>query len=653
MTTAAQSGVSWWLGWRRRSSRGEHTARLVLDLEESRARERRAFDDHLAAMFRAGLNGEVKECNAACVRLLGCRTAAELVGHSTLEFYDVPEERARALALLERDGRIAHHEVWLRRPDGKRLRVMGDAKVLRDSGQAAPYIETTLVDITARHEAEQRLRESEQSYRELFENGQDFFYTRDLEGRFTSVNPAAERITGYKQGELLGMHVLDLVAPEDLLRMREQERTQAVSGEAQHDFEIIGKQGQRVAVEVRSRPILREGRVVGVQGTVREVGERRRLEAQLRQAQKMEAVGRLAGGVAHDFNNLLTIIGGQCERLLAMAGDEERRERVGEIAAHAERAAALVRQLLAFSRQQVLQPKVVDLNQITRGVERMLRRLIGEHITVITDLAPDLGRVKADPGQIEQVLLNLAVNARDAMPGGGTLRLSTANRDLPRVEERGRCVGPCVELTVSDTGTGIDAATLPSIFEPFFTTKEVGQGTGLGLSTVHGIVEQSGGHVTVESKLGAGTCFSIYLPRTLERSSVFATGPETAAAVPRAASVLLVEDEAGLRDLIKETLAAQGCAVYTARDGQDALAVDAQLREPLELLITDVVMPGLGGRELAARLGARRPGLKVLYVSGYTEGVLGGRSLPPGSAFLQKPFRLSQLLTAVAGVLNG
>jgi signal transduction histidine kinase len=380
-------------------------------------------------------------------------------------------------------------------------------------------------------------------------------------------------------------------------------------------------------------------------------------QAQLLQAQKMEAIGQLAGGVAHDFNNLLTVITGRSALTLsALPADHPHRRNLELIETTAQRAAALTRQLLAFSRKQVLEAKVLDLNAVVTGLAPMLRRLIGEDLELTAVPAPDLGRVKADPSQLEQIIVNLVVNARDAMPQGGRLTIETGNVELDDAYTRrhpGAIAGPFVMLAVSDTGHGMDAATLARIFEPFFTTKEPGKGTGLGLATVFGIVKQSGGNIWAYSEPGHGTTFKIYLPRVDDQTEP----TEPAAAVPVLArgseTILLVEDDDDVRALARETLEGNGYAVISAASAAEALRVMGPRQQPIHLLVTDVVMPQMGGRGLADRLTPDHRDLRVLYISGYTDdavvrhGVLAG-----GTAFLQKPFIPVALLRKVREVLD-
>jgi signal transduction histidine kinase len=403
---------------------------------------------------------------------------------------------------------------------------------------------------------------------------------------------------------------------------------------------------------------IEDGHLVRVWGTQRDVTDQRHLEEQFRQAQKMEAVGQLAGGIAHDFNNLLTAILGNTQLLLRdLPPGDSKRSDVEEIRKASERAASLTRQLLAYSRRQMLQPEVLDLNVVVAEMDRLLRRLIGENIALATVLAPDLGRVRADPNQIEQVLVNLAVNARDAMAdsGGGKLTIETANADLGdefTQAHLGSKAGPYAMLAVTDTGTGMDATVRAHLFEPFFTTKEVGKGTGLGLATVYGIVKQSDGYISVYSEPGHGSSFKIYLPRlgSLPRTSP----PALKSGVGRGTeTVLVVEDEPSVLALSRRALEAQGYVVLAASDATTALRLVERHGGTIHLLLTDVVMPGMSGRDLADQLAARRPGTRVLYMSGYPgDAVVQHGELPVGSAFLQKPFSPDSLARKVRDVLD-
>jgi signal transduction histidine kinase len=425
------------------------------------------------------------------------------------------------------------------------------------------------------------------------------------------------------------------------------------------------KDGTTLPVLIEDRIIRsKKGRITGVRSMIEDITERRRAEEalqkseeQLRQWQRVEAIGRLAGGVAHDFNNLLMTIKGCSELLLGgLDPRDPRREEVEEIQKAAERATALTRQLLAFGRRQVLQPQVLDLNEVVANVDRMLQRLIGEDIQLLTVLDPELWPVKVDPGQIEQVIMNLAVNARDAMPGGGKLTIETANVILDEGYARRHVSvkpGPCVMLAVTDTGSGMDKETQSHLFEPFFTTKRTGEGAGLGLSTVYGIVKQSGGNIWAYSELGQGTTFKIYLPRVEEAVKTYR--PKTAPTVSPGGSetILLVEDEEAVRTIVSKILQNRGYTVLEAHHGNEALQICERHEGPIHLMVTDVVMPQVSGRELAERLTLLRPEIRVLFMSGYPDnaivhhGVLGA-----GTAFLQKPFTLNALECKVRELLD-
>ena len=478
--------------------------------------------------------------------------------------------------------------------------------------------------------------------------------------RIAECNDAMARMYGYREArELAGTLLADLHDVHDPAN-REQIRSFIRAGYRLEDSETRehAKDGKPRVFLNNVVGFIEDGQVVRVWGTQRDVTDQRHLEEQFRQAQKMEAVGQLAGGIAHDFNNLLTAILGNTQLLLRdlPPGDSMRGD-VEEIRKASERAASLTRQLLAYSRRQMLQPEVLDLNVVVAELDKMLRRLIGENIALVTVLAPDLGRVRADPNQIEQVLVNLAVNARDAMVdgGGGTLTIETANVDLDETFTQahlGAKPGPHALLAVTDTGTGMDATVRAHLFEPFFTTKEVGKGTGLGLATVYGIVKQSDGYISVHSEPGRGASFKIYLPR-LATQRMTPTPSMKAGAAGGTETILVVEDEPAVLSLSQRALEAHGYVVLAASDATTALRLVERHGGTIHLLLTDVVMPGMSGRDLADQLAARRPGSRVLYMSGYPgDAVVQERELKPGSAFLQKPFSPDGLARKVRAVLD-
>jgi two-component system cell cycle sensor histidine kinase/response regulator CckA len=507
---------------------------------------------------------------------------------------------------------------------------------------------------TERKEAETALTQSESKFRALFENALDPVLIANDKGVYVDANPAACALLGVPHDQIMGHTVHDFTE-------------EASKPEAWPMWEQFLKDGGQRGVIRLQRP---DGQILDVDfsatanflpgrhfSVLRDVTERRKLEEQLRQSQKLESVGMLAGGIAHDFNNLLTVITGYSALTLRRLDNADPLARhVKEIKEAAERATSLTRQLLAFSRKQVLQPKVLDLNSVIVNIEKMLGRLVGEDMDLRTLPAARLGQVKADPGQIEQVILNLAVNARDAMPNGGKITIETANIYLDESYARRHIAvqpGWYVMLAVSDTGHGMDAATQKSIFEPFFTTKEQGKGTGLGLSTVYGIVKQSGGNIWVYSEVGVGTSFKIYLPLVDERL----TEPDAVAAWPECAAgtetILLTEDEEMVRKLAREILKTHGYTVLEAGNAGEALAICDKHEGPIHLLLTDVVMPRMSGKELAEQVVKLRPDTRVLYMSGYTDHAIVHHGILDGDiAFVGKPFTPDALVLKVVEVLQ-
>jgi two-component system cell cycle sensor histidine kinase/response regulator CckA len=485
-----------------------------------------------------------------------------------------------------------------------------------------------------------------------------------------AANPAAERILGLTLDQMSGRSSVDRewgIVRDDGSPQPPEQNPVVMSlrtGEpvSNNVAGVRRPDDTRVWIEVNAQPLFRpkESAPYAAVVSFADVTARKQLEAQLRQSQKMEAVGQLAGGVAHDFNNLLTVIKGHTEFALEDVGTSRPQAATDltTVREAADRAAALTRQLLAFSRQQILQPQVLDLNGLVSNFEKMVRRVIPADIAIVANLAGDLALVEADPGQLEQVLMNLVVNARDAMPDGGTITIETANVELdpafpaPHAPTEIR-PGPYVALVVSDTGSGMDEVIKARIFEPFFTTKERGSGTGLGLATVYGIVKQSGGYVWVYSELGEGTTFRIYLPRTASESVEVHRAAEQPA-VPRGAeTILVVEDEPLVRGLASRVLAKNGYRVLTAANGAEALRASAESTNPIDLVVSDLVMPEMGGRELAEQLRTRHSGVRVLFMSGYTEDAALRRAvLRPGEAFLAKPFTPDALARKVREVLD-
>ena len=489
---------------------------------------------------------------------------------------------------------------------------------------------------------------------EVLDQAFDAVFVRERDGAITFWNRGAERMYGYTKEEATGR------VSHDLLHTTASEGLGAIfeilATEGKWEGELVHSKcdGKRIVVESRMVQITERDRSYVLE-TNRDVSEERLLEVQLRQSQKMEAIGRLAGGVAHDFNNLLGVILGSAE-LLADAKDlSQVQRRAAEIQKAGQRAADLTRQLLAFSRKQMIEPRVIDLNAKISEITEMLVRLVGEDVEICALLPPGLGKVRADPSQIEQILLNLVVNSRDAMPGGGKITIETQNIDLDEAYAGTHTSvrpGSYVMIAVSDSGQGMDAETIAHIFEPFFTTKE--QGTGLGLATVYGVVKQSGGYISVESEKGKGTTFRIYLPRVSRAAEKINQIVPSRKNIAENRTVLLVEDEAALRKLTRKTLLDAGFTVLEAKDALEAIEIARQTATHIDLLLTDVIMPGMSGRALAEALSPQRPEMRVIYMSGYSDGVIAKHGIVDTElAILRKPFSKDELMRSVEDVAIG
>jgi PAS domain S-box-containing protein len=514
------------------------------------------------------------------------------------------------------------------------------------------------------HLVRRQLVEREELFRLITENAADMIAVVGADGRRIYNSPSYGTILGYTSEELNSTVPLTQIHPDDQEKVTQAAADAVANGVGKRiEYRMMHKDGTWRTLESTASTISGAqeggGKLVIVN---RDITGRRQLEDQFRQSQKMEAVGRLSGGIAHDFNNLLGLIIGYAEILQEQIGPEDpQRASVDEIVTAGRRAAALTRQLLAFSRQQVLEPKVLDLNAVIVETKKMLDRMIGEDVQMTTSLEPKLSRIKTDQGQIEQVLMNLAVNARDAMPRGGKLVIGTQNTQIDEAFARHYPypvkTGAYVLLTVSDTGSGMDAATQARVFEPFFTTKEKGKGTGLGLSTVYGVVKQSGGYIDIQSELGTGTTFRIYLPRVeeqVETASNDASGSSVKDSYQGTETILVVEDEEALRKLARNILTAYGYTVLEAEDGARALEISKRFRDTIHLMLTDVIMPGLNGPGLAQQMTRERPDLKVVYMSGYTGQVFNKDAvLEPGSIFVQKPFTREALARKIREALDG
>jgi two-component system, cell cycle sensor histidine kinase and response regulator CckA len=573
-----------------------------------------------------------------------------------------PDDRERVMKAAEdsrHSGIGKTLEYRLRHKDGTWLVLESSSSVIHNENGDPEKLVIVNRNISERKRAEEALRRSEADFRSVVEDAPYGIYRASITGQLLQVNPALQRMLGYELDEdLLKSRVANDISNHlpEFQRLNEL----LVHTEELKDIEMEWKRrdGTFITVRCSGRRIDDENGVAAYfEVFAEDVTERRALEKQLRMAQKMEAIGRLSGGIAHDFNNLLGVIIGYSRVLnRALGKNNPLCEHALEIEKAGQRAASLTKQLLAFSRQQVLAPAVLSFNSLAFDMEKMLQRLLGEDIEVSLELFPELGNVKADRSQIEQVIMNLAVNARDAMPAGGKLKIRTANVKLDQTYTRdhpGSKAGDHVMLGVTDTGTGMDAGTLTHLFEPFFTTKERGKGTGLGLATVYGIVKQSNGYISVESTLGKGSSFNIYLPRYEGQPASEEQRTDFSESLRGSESILLAEDSQPLRKLTQTNLEAAGFCVLSASSGEEALDIACHHGKAFDLLLTDVVMPGMNGCVLAERLLLRQPGLKVLYMSGYTDSFIAGHGvLELGTHLLYKPFTEEVLIRKIREVLD-
>ena len=608
----------------------------------------------------ATLQGKPFYINQAGQKLVGLESQAEI--HATTIFdYCAPEAREQlrdiCLPALGKNGYWEGESLFRHFKTGAFINVYIKAFIVKDSQSGEPLCIATIThDITERKRMHDALKKSEQRLKALFDNALDAILLVDDEARYVDANPAACELLGYSREELQQLSIWDVTPPSNSNQGIDLWRDFLAAGKMSGEHTLRRKDGTLIGVECNSVANVLPGLHMTIN---RDTDERKRVEQQLRQAQKMEAVGRLAGGVAHDFNNLLTAITGYSDLMLRRLGEEDSlRSNVEEIRKAASRATALTRQLLAFSRKQMQQLKILNLNSIVSELDKMLQRLIGEDIQLTTTLDPQLGQTKADAGQIEQVIMNLVVNARDAVSMGGKITIETANVYLNNEyvqSHLGARAGRYVMLAVSDTGAGMDDETKSHIFEPFFTTKEAGKGTGLGLATVYGIVKQSNGYISVESEVGQGTAFKVYLPRVDEAAeplTLSSLAPEKPAR-RRTETVLLAEDEEVVRNLTRQVLEMNGYKVLEAANGGAALMLCEEHKGPIHLLITDVVMPEMSGRKLAERLSAVRPNMRVLYMSGYTdEAIIRHGVLDEGTEFIQKPFTPESLAHKINELLG-
>ena len=626
-------------------------------LRRSEANLRAIFENSLQCFVLVDREGVVQAFNRTAQDWL-----TQLTGRSLCEGRQITEflpGTAASLAAAQR-GKVRRQEYTITDREGApRWFETSDVPIVDDTGQVIGVC-LSAVNIDERKRAEHTLRDSEARYRDLFDNASDLICVTDLEGSFVYVNRAWHDATGYSDEELRQMRLADLVPPDQCAALADAYARVLAGEPVEHlDLTFLTRDGSAVAVDGSAGSVLKDDVPVMVRGIWRDVTERKRVEEQLRRAERMQAAGQLAGGVAHEVNNMMTgVIGFGSFLLRSLPPDDPRRSDVEEIMKAGNRAADVTRQLLAFTRQQFRRPEVLDLNPVIAGLERMLRRSLEDDHDLVLRLGADVGRVRMDRGQLEQVLVNLVLNARDAITGAGRITIETSRTlvdgDAARRHELVRIPsGSYVMLVVSDTGSGMTPEVQARIFEPFFTTKPVGQGTGLGLSTVYGIVKQSDGFIWAYSEPGLGTAFKIYLPEAtrLVPSQPIATGDGELRG--GAETILIVEDEAMVRALAARSLREHGYRVVEARTSGEALAYVQENPGGVDLVLSDVVMPAMGGRELSQRLGRVAPAVPVLFMSGYTgEDVVQRGLLDAGAPFEQKPFSPEGLARKIRQLLD-
>ncbi|MDB5047117.1 MAG: Blue-light-activated protein [Fibrobacteres bacterium] len=610
------------------------------------------------AIIGTDLSGIVTSWNKSAESIFGY-TAEEAIGQFVSAILIPPgrdDEEPEILARIRGGERVDHYETERKRKDGSLIDISLTVSPIRDGKGTIIGASKISRDITERKRFEAALTESEKRFRTMADSAPVLMWMTDASGTCTYVNKPWLEFTGRSLDAELALGLMEGMHPEDAAKVGNiYEKAVGARSPFRLEYRYLRRDGTyRCLLDTGTPRFSPDGTFLGFIGSCIDIGDLKETEEHLRQAQKMEAVGRLAGGIAHDFNNLLTAINGYSEMALGMVDESDSlAEYLGEIKRAGERAASLTQQLLAYSRKQILAPTVFDLNETVEDMDRMLRRLIGEHIHLESVLEPALGTVRADPGQIQQIILNLVLNARDAMPNGGRLTFETSNVILDKASD-GTPSRPHVMLSVRDTGTGMTADIKGRIFEPFFTTKEVGKGTGLGLSSVYGIIKQSGGLISVESEPGRGSEFKIYLPivERIHESGSADGGAGNRVPKHRTETILLVEDEETVRKFILRTLSAQGYTVLEAKDGAEGLILGERCQS-IDLLLTDVVMPNMNGAAMAERLKLVHPDMRILFMSGYTDNIfLPGGILDPGAKFLQKPFGQSNLHLKVRELLD-
>ncbi len=622
-------------------------------LKDSEARYRTLFQSANDAIFLMS-GDKFIDCNTKTLKIFGCRYK-DIIGTPPYKFsparqHDGQLSRKKAVEKINAalEDKPQFFEWQHSRLDGS----IFDAEVSLTKVLISdePYLLAVVRDITQRKQAEKVLRASETRYRTLFEQAGSAIFLENENHEILDANRAASDLFGYSHKEFLRLRSPQLYQKFNFEEIVSRPHNTPVELNALH------KTGKLLAIDIAIAPLMTDGGKLYL-SMVRDISEKKLLERQLYQSQKMEAIGRLAGGVAHDFNNLLTVIRGYGELIqLSTENDTATFHRIKQIDHACDRAESLTRQLLAFSRRQILQPRIINLNDLIREMEKMFSRILGEDVMLKTELNPDIGKIEADPGQIEQVILNLMVNARDAMPGGGTILIETENAELDRAARRKHpeiIEGAYVRLSISDTGTGIDRETQAHIFEPFFTTKKEGEGTGLGLATVYGIIKQSNGFIWVYSEPGEGTVFKVYLARSTSETTPQKVAETEQLNLIGNETILVVEDELDVRQLVCESLEMMNYQVIEASNGPDALTIIKNDHQNIQLVLTDVVMPEMSGKQLADAIAKLGKKMKVLFMSGYTENTIVHKGvLDSGTNFLQKPFTPADLVRKVREVLD-
>jgi two-component system, cell cycle sensor histidine kinase and response regulator CckA len=636
----------------------QRCSQLEHDLRSSEERFYQIFHSSSYMMAITSLiDGHIMDLNEASARI-GGYTREELIGTFPAKqmLQPCPEQQNEVLEKLNRDGKVHNQEMSFIGKTGKIHKVLFSGNPITFNNE--PCLLSISIDITDRENDAEVIKKSERYLYQIINRIGDPIFVKDREHNLVLLNDALCAFIGMPRDQLIGQSGMPIENKEVAEHLWKMEEEVFITGrESLSEDNVIDRQGNTHIVLTKKSPLTAKNGEQQIVGIIHDITEYKLLEAQLLQSQKMEAIGVLAGGVAHDFNNLLNIINGYSELALEeLDPDNPIRKSIEPIRDAGQRAATLTSQLLAFGRKQILQPEILDLNAVIENMSSMLRRMIGENIDFISKTQPDLGKINADPGKIQQIILNLVVNARDAMPGGGKLVIETANVDFKKdilLKNSMLKPGHYVMMAIGDNGIGMDARTKARIFEPFFTTKSKGKGTGLGLSIVYGIVNQSNGFIQVTGEPGAGATFSIYFPK-IEGGDV-RVPPEITTVAEKGGSetILIAEDEDAVRSLVRLILRDRGYHVLDATDGLDALRIAQDYAGKIDLIVTDVVMPGMSGHTLVVRLRATRPDIRALYVSGYTDDAIVHHGiLDADIVFLQKPFSVDGLVRKVREVLN-